>query len=60
MICKITLFPEPPKYQGQQYEAAKEDEQANGMALTAQINEREGIIDDMDDNARDNAARTPI
>jgi hypothetical protein len=30
------------------------------MGLTAQINEREGIIDDMDDNAKDNAARTPI
>ena len=30
------------------------------MGLTTQINDREGIIDDMDNDARDNAARTPI
>ena len=50
--------PKPPKAISEQKEANDKNKPKDGMGLTTQVYGCEGIVGDMDDNARDNASRT--
>ena len=53
-------FPKPPKAISEQKEANDKNKPKDGMGLTTQVYGCEGIVGDMDDNARDNASRAPV
>lgn len=53
-------FPKPPKAISEQQKADDENKPKDGIGLAAQIYGSKGIVDDMDDDARNDASRAPI